>query len=266
MSLAAGDGAPESPPAPPPPSLLIVSLPKSGTVFLNATFHSSLGLANRPLCNGYFPADVLALDRVRGFVADGGAIAASHLPASPVNLQILDALVPRWVVHLRDPRASLLSWVHHIRGLHAAGHDEMLLLVTPAPPVSVLEGPLPACIAWHIDGYFRAAVAWVRAWTAATDARADRVLLTEFAALAHAEEPLCRRIAAFVEHDPARYQHRTPPRTAAAHFRNGALDEWARAFTPAQIAASTALIPPDLARRFGWRMDQPTGGTACVPP
>ena len=238
------------------PSLLIVSLPKSGTVFLNHTFHAGLGLENRPLCNGYFPADVLALDRVRSFVADGGCVAASHLPASPVNLQLLDALVPRWVVHLRDPRASLLSWVHHIRGLHAAGHDEMLLLITPAPPRSVLDGDLDACIEWHIDGYFRAAVGWLTAWTAAADARPDRVLLTEFAELVHEEEPLCRRIAAFTGFDLGAYRHSAPPRSAATHFRNGELDEWARVFTRAQIARTTALIPPALARRFGWRMEQ----------
>ena len=254
------DALPATPPPPATPSLLIVSLPKSGTVYLNSLFRKGLNLENTQLCNGYFPADVVALERLRRFVERGGLIAATHLPASAVNLQLLDALLPRWVVHVRDPRSSLLSWVHHVRRLWTEGHGEPLRQVTPSPPEPVLGSALGTCIDWHIEHYYRAAVAWTEAWVAAADARGGkRVLLTEFAALRQDEAALCRRIAAFAGFDPALYQHQPPEKTMAAHFRRGELAEWAQVFTPAQIAHTSAMIPPALSKRFGW----PIGGSAA---
>jgi DNA-binding transcriptional LysR family regulator len=44
----------------------------------------------------------------------GGYVAQSHLAPSLENLQILQHYRLKTVLHLRDPRQALLSWVHHI--------------------------------------------------------------------------------------------------------------------------------------------------------
>ena len=63
-------------------------------------------------------------------------IATEHFDASQENLQFLGALVDRWVVHIRDPRAVLVSWVHNMDRLYqdqqTAPHH--LLYVCPTPP------------------------------------------------------------------------------------------------------------------------------------
>jgi len=143
-----------------PPSLLIVSLPKSGTVYLNAALGRNLGLEHMMVCSGYFPSDHLSFDRLDTFVSRGGYIAASHIDPNPANLQLLQALLPRWVVHFRDPRASLLSWVHHVRRLYQEGRVVDLLRFAPVPPEPVLTGDIEQCIDWHIGTFFKQAIDW----------------------------------------------------------------------------------------------------------
>lgn len=236
------------------PSLLIVTLPKSGTVYLNATFQRSLNLQDIRLCNGYFPTDHLSLDRLQLFVSDGGYIASTHLDPSPANLQLLDALLPRWVVHVRDPRASLLSWVHHVRRYHQESRGIDLLRVTPVPPDKILTSNLEECIDWHIDRYLRPAIDWIGAWIDVVDRRTDgQILLTEFSALRSKEEELCRKIASFIGFDTSAYQHSPPEKTMAAHYRVGELNEWENAFTRQQIERTASMIPQRLLGRFGWK-------------
>lgn len=237
------------------PSVLVVSAPKSGTVYLNRTLERSLGLKNMRLCHGYFPHDHVSVEQLHDFVTKGGYIAATHIDPSPANWHLLDALLPRWIVHVRDPRASLLSWVHHVRRLHREGRQLDLMRVCPTPPVSVLAGNLGHCIDWHIDRFYRSLVAWIGSWVDVAAAWPHRVLLTEFAALHDNEQALCQDMAAFVGHAPSRYRHRATPRTMATHFRVGALDEWQHVFTPEQCRRTTAMLPLELCQRFGWLHD-----------
>jgi hypothetical protein len=235
------------------PSLLMVTLPKSGTVYLNAVFQQSLGLHKTQLCNGYFPRDLVSSDRLEHFMSQGGYVASTHLDASPANLQLLDAFGTRWIVHIRDPRAALLSWVHHVRRLHQEGAARALLNVTPTPPAVILTGDLGPCITWHIEQFFRPAIHWIEMWVKAAEARPNRVLLTEFAGLALQEEAFCRKISAFLGVDASGYKHRPPAKTMTVHFRLGELDEWKRVFTPEQIEQTSAMIPLDMMKRFGWQ-------------
>lgn len=236
----------------PRPGLLIISAPKSGTVYLNTVLQRTLVLENTSLCNGYFPHDHLSLERLHDFAARDGRIASSHLDPSPGNLNLLRALLPRWIVHLRDPRACLLSWVHHVRRLHHEGRHLLLLRVTPTPPPAVLEASLLDCIEWHIGRFYEPLVAWTEAWVNVARAEPDRILLTEYAALHADEGALCQQMAAFVGYAPERYRHQTAARTMETHYRVGELAEWRRVFTPDQIRRTTAILPPALCRRFGW--------------
>jgi hypothetical protein len=237
------------------PSLLVISAPKSGTVYLNTVFQRSLGLRNVGLCNGYYPRDYVSIDRLHRFATDGNQVASSHLDPNPTNLHMLTTLLPRWVVHVRDPRACLLSWVHHVRRLQKEGRHMDLLRVTPTPPASVLNGTLTDCIDWHIDRFYRPLIAWIEAWVEVASASPNRVMLTEYAALHDDEEALCREIAAFVGYPPSSYRHRAAARTMATHFRSGELHEWQHVFTRDQIRRTTAMLRPELCQRFDWPHD-----------
>ena len=243
----------------------MISVPKSGSVYLNSTLCGSLGLRNVQLCNGYFPQDHISVERLHRFVTRGGYIASSHLDPSPANLHLLETLLPRWIVHLRDPRASLLSWVHHVRGLHQAGQQLALMRVCPVPSASVLNAHLRDCIDWHIERYYRPLVAWIGAWAEVATAWPHRVLLTDFTALHEDDRALCQEMAAFVGHAPTRYRYRPAARTMVNHFRVGELNEWQRVFTSDQIRRTTAMLPDELRHQFDWPCEDAGMGVVARP-
>ena len=107
---------------PPLPSILVVTIPKSGTVFTNQMLSRGLSLEPTSVSFGYFPHYLVDIPKLVSFI-EGGQVASAHFDASPVNLQSLTAFVKKWVVHIRDPRSVTLSWVHHMNRLYSERHD-----------------------------------------------------------------------------------------------------------------------------------------------
>lgn len=241
---------PETPPRT-PFSVLVVSIPKSGTVYMNAMFRDGLELKNYVLSNRYFPEDQIYLDAMAQFQL-GGYIASTHINASQSNLQILTSFVPKWVVHFRDPRSVLLSWVHHVDRLCQEGRFTDLLRVTPVPPRDLHAWSFESRVDWHIEHFMPAVIEWMTAWLAAAEQMPDRILVTEFAALKETEAELMFKILDFLGIDPAVYQHRSPVKNIASHFRTGTYDEWREVFTTEQVEKISAMIPIGILSRFGW--------------
>jgi hypothetical protein len=95
------------------PPILVVTLPKSGSLFLLNTLTRGLSAPHlflSPL--GMYP-DAIIEERVRDFSA-GGSIAVDHIWANDRNLDILHRYGVRKIVfHYRDLRQAALSHAHH---------------------------------------------------------------------------------------------------------------------------------------------------------
>jgi hypothetical protein len=97
------------------PSIMVVSLPKSGTVYTGAALAMTLGYdyAGRPLTSGTFPKDIVWPEIAQDF-AKGGMVCTSHLQAEQRNLTLLQrAGITRGVLLVRDLRSALFSWFHY---------------------------------------------------------------------------------------------------------------------------------------------------------
>lgn len=237
-----------------PTSALLISIPKSGTVFLHNTLASLCSLKSMIISNQYFPEDQIRLDEIQQF-ARGSHIASTHLDPNPANLQLLDAYVPRWHVHFRDPRSVVLSWTHHLFRLRQEGREVEWLRVVPSPPPNYGARGFAEQVDWQIEHFLPSVIAWMEAWVPIADRHPDRILLTEFKDLVADGEGFARRIATFLDLPLAEAAHRPIEKTMdRAHFRTGTLDEWQTAFTPAQIERINVRIPAGLAERFGWTL------------
>jgi hypothetical protein len=75
------------------PSVLVVSLPKSGSIFIRRALANSLGLKTIDPSPGYFPVDHLSV-RAMKILARGGYIGQTHIDPSPLNLNIIDYYRP----------------------------------------------------------------------------------------------------------------------------------------------------------------------------
>lgn len=110
------------------PSILIASMPRSGSVSLTQSIAASLGVAVMRVSVGAFPNYLLVPRWVDAF-SPGGAVAHDHFSASPFNLRTLNEAGIREVFVLaRDPRASAASSVQleisHSRQSYPAEHVE----------------------------------------------------------------------------------------------------------------------------------------------
>jgi hypothetical protein len=233
------------------PSILMVSIPKSGTVYLNKMFVNGLGLTPCIMSNQYFPHDQLYLDAMEKF-ARGGFYLSAHINPSTENLQILDVFVPKWVVHFRDPRSVLLSWVYHVARLASETRFTDLLRVTPTPPRALHTWTFEKRVDWHVENFLPTVNQWMLDWLTIASQMSNRILITEFATLKEREQDHAGMILDFLGTDRSSYRHRPPEKTMESHFRSASYDEWREAFTPSQVKRVNGMIPPLLFDRFNW--------------
>lgn len=236
------------------PSILVVSIPKSGTVFTNLMLSRGLALEPVSISFGYFPHYLVEIPKLPSFVA-GGSVASAHFEPSPVNLQSLTYFIKKWVVHVRDPRSVVLSWVHHMNRIYGerSGGKHEHLFVYPAPPEAYYEWPFSRQIDWNIEHFLPSVVAWTRSWLATHDSRRYDILLTSFSELARDELGYIHKILDFYAIPRSLFYRPHIDKTVhGSHFRAGLEDEWHAAFSPDQIAKATAMIGQDLLKRFDW--------------
>jgi hypothetical protein len=239
------------------PSILVVSIPKSGTVFTNRMLSRGLALEPASISFGYFPHYLVNIRKLPAFV-EGGSVAAAHFEPSPVNLQSLTYFIKKWVVHVRDPRSVVLSWVHHMNRLYAERGDGKYehLFVYPAPAEIYYGWPFCRQVDWTIEHFLPSVVAWTRAWLAVHDSRRYDILLTSFSELARDELSYIHKILDFYAIPRGLFRRPQIAKTLQdSHFRAGLEDEWLYAFGSDQTAKATSMIGHDLIERFGW----PTG-------
>jgi hypothetical protein len=227
------------------PSIFLVTLPKSGTVYVSHSLSQSLGYDHTAtLVTPTFPKNIVWGEMLVDF-AKGGMVSASHMQPDAENIRLLkSAGVTRGVLHLRDPRAALQSWIHFIRGkgslLHALIDHPDYHRLSPAEQTDHM-----------IDHAFRHFADWIDNWCAVLDA--DKSL--EFLMLMH--DDLARDEATYfkriLDFHGIKGDVRAVAKSSSTHFRKGDNDDWRQAFTPAQRARVNGLMPAQLWDRFGWQ-------------
>lgn len=237
------------------PSIFLMTLPKSGSIYLLNMFQKGLGYLSFNVSPGYFPRDLADWQKVR-VAARGGAAVQTHLDASPVNLQTLRFLVPRIQVHLRDPRQATLSMLHHLCRLWKQQYDMgPMLNVLPMPQKEFFSLPLEEQIDWMVEHYLPGCIQWISEWLAVSDGHVPgpKVLLTTFEQFLQDEDAFLDRTLEFFQVPRDRFVKPKKDAEMTIHFRQGTPDEWRRVYSPQQHAKAAALIPAEWKGRFGWR-------------
>lgn len=226
------------------PSVIVASLPKSGTKYVGSTLSRTLGYDNRDrsLCSGSFPNNMI-LPHMAAEFALGGMALSAHIQCTPANMAaLLEAGIDRMVLHVRDPRATLYSWAHYVRKrdfLHQKFGDKFFSLSEEEQ------------IDRHIDDFFAKSVRWLTEWSAYLDSDPEmQVLVTLHEQLAHDEHAFFRAIFEFYGFSPDALK--TAPKDQRMNFRSGSTTEWRENIAPAQTERMTAMIPKRLFDRFGW--------------
>ena len=232
--------------------ILLNTMPKSGSVYIQKSLAKILSCQTLNVGNSYALIDQIDIRDVKKLVG-GGHVAQNHLAPSPENLRVLEHFNLKMVLHLRDPRQALLSWVHHLDWI-SRGNDasETLLYCTPHLPSDYFQSSLSSKISWQISNYLPQLITWVTRWVAIADLKNIPILITQQEELRINERALFDSILQFHNLTFDYALPNLPKTLEATHYRLADPTEWNWTFTPDQKAQATSLIPPSLQQRFSW--------------
>lgn len=220
------------------PSVAMVTLGKSGSISVANIFNSGFNLPS-------FAYSLGMSEVIESFVRDfarGGACYSTHLEPKLANVQRLKAAgVEKIVVHVRDPRQSLLSMIHHV----SKYPDQM--------PERIRRNLHEPSIRERMDDFLELyfwAIGFIQRWC---DAEKElNILFSTFEEFVCDRTAFTKRYVAFYGHADRFSWHDALNFSGDTHFRLGRVDEWREVFPKKTAEFLTSVIPPAMLDRFNW--------------
>ncbi len=240
------------------PGMLFNTMPKSGSIYISNYLSNGLRLGQMKVATSLFPDDLVLRDRL-DILAAGDVISQQHVPARDINLRFIAARIPNIVVHLRDPRQAMLSWVHHLNNFNQNRHERGCVLgleaTSPALPNGYFDWPFERKIDFQIEHHLAQLVEWTMGWVSTADSNPYglAVHITTFERYVAAPRMTIEGILSFFGVPDSQFDwEAAPAKTPRTHFRRGLTEEWRSVFTAQQIEKSTQTVPAVLRDRFSW--------------
>lgn len=232
------------------PSIFIVTLPKSATVYIANSIASSLGYTlTQTMVTPTFPKNIVWAAMANDFTR-GGMVSVSHMQADIFNMRaVKQAGIRKGVLHIRDPRAALLSWVHFM-GKKVAQHDTGVASILNPAGQGFLDQSFEKQVDSCIEIFYTHCINWITDWMdqLKADPRMD-FLVVSHDELVSDERAYFDRILKFYDLSG---DISAVKRDESTHFRKGDNSEWREVLTPAQIQRMNDAIPDWMWERFGW--------------
>lgn len=261
--------------------ILVSTLPKSGTMFIFNMLHKGLGLKELPVTGSrqmHFPL----IDELMPVFADDQVIYAGHISADFRNLLNICLSLDRFILHVRDPRAALVSSAHYISYRAAQGFsaDKVCTfpeLWHPQWSNSGFTKKCDICIESIYKDYIQFLKEWFKAlqidfaqprqdvYTLSTDKIAKpeayehcpkastQVLLTTHEELVIlGEEAFFEKILTFYGIEKRLYKKPALKKNMELNFREGRTDSWKKELTDEQQARVTVMLPEAWLTFFNW--------------
>jgi tetratricopeptide (TPR) repeat protein len=234
------------------PPILLSTLPKSGSVFIASQLSTALRMPLvrlRPLGS---EASGPAASWLESF-ANGGVLAQEHLPSSEHHLEVMRRLgVDRCVVHVRDPRSTAISMLHHLDKLNKQRSVGQIVAQRKVG-VAFFSKPFADKLAQVMETIFLEHLRWLEDWVEyARRPGGVLVLFTNYESLHHDPQVLFGDILRFYGIPPDTADFSVEHEKSRAHHRKGNLEEWREVLSPAQQTAAWEKMRA-VAERFGWK-------------
>lgn len=224
------------------PSIVLVTQAKSASVSVGRIFNSGFNLPS-------FSYSLMTLEVIDSWARDyarGGACNNIHLEPDPHNIARLKrAGLDKVIVHIRDPRQSLLSLIHHFPRYP----QDSPVLARGAFDREPIGRQLDVMFLTYLEG-----IRWIQRWV---DAEKEiQILFSTFEDFVMDRDRFMERYIEFYggpreffSYDAAVSEHAGTD----YHFRRGQIDEWRSVFSAAQAKRLSEWLPETLKSRFGWR-------------
>lgn len=224
------------------PSVAFIPQGKSGSVTLGTVFTNGFRLP----CVAYSLVTRRVIPSWAKDYARGGAAYVTHLYPESVNISRLkESGISKVIVHVRDPRQALLSFVHHIdrypMDFPQLNNDDYRRL-TLNKKIDVV-----------FDEWYPVTVDWIEGWAKA--AGEMDILFSTFEEFRTSPQSVVERYLAYYGGDRSWFDSSTVfshDEKTDYHFRRGEIDEWRRVFSPEQIERVNGALSEEVRLLFGW--------------
>lgn len=238
--------------SPPGQSVVVVSMPKSGTVYINQLLAKGLGYWSSDIGYGHFPGALpdFNLLKVR---AQGGWVSSQHYEPESLTVRRLDKYIKKWIVHIRDPRSVLLSWVHHIDHYGTKDFDDVDDGFYPESLQDYLKLDFSEKVDRNIEKFLPLIITWLKKWLLIIDSQKYNILLTTYDEFVESEEKFVHKILQFYNFPTNSFKMPAIEKNvSSSHFRKGSRDEWRALLSSSQLNQVNEMIGQDILNRFGW--------------
>ncbi len=236
-------------------NIVIAALAKSGSTYTTVKLANSLDYEIGSINQWK------NIDYMKNFKNGNPKILKTHILPTKGNLGKLRRYTgDKIVVHVRDPRASILSAVYH-----AIESAEKIASggVASAKPREIkfqqeyLGYTLEQKKEFIINDGFMYQIKWIRDWCMTKEIEDKKkngfkIIITTYDEMITDEDNFFERFYKHFGIDKDDIKDVVIAKDKKVRFRSGNPNEWRTAFTQEQIARINEMLPEDLANRFGW--------------
>lgn len=232
-----------------------VAMPHSGSTYISKKVAEALKTTWFPVHAGY-ELDQYILDWTKlGKSIRNRGVSICHIPASRGNRIVLRQHVTRCVVHVRDPRQSILSWIHKIESKLNNKEYEWYERIAPALPQGYASMSLEDRLWWQLENEFLKRVDMVQGWMdyQATNEAPVKILFTTHHDLKQFPQLLFTTIMNYFNL-PSNYFNLEINRGESRkyNFRKGSCNEWQEVYSEEQKKYADKILTDAMKTRFEW--------------
>lgn len=237
------------------PGIFLNTMPKSGSVYISKTIQSGLDIEFYFISPAYFLSDIFDKFKLHQLVTQGGAISQAHIFPHPINRNLLNIIPTKMIIHVRDPRQALLSFIHHVN----KNKDKTDVIATLDIGVEICSSyftlNLEEQIDFMIEYYYPLLIGWLEAWlhTSKSPEFKSQIMFTRYEDFHQNANEFYLSILKFYNIEPRFFK--APEflkQKGRLHYRAGKIDEWREVFNSSQIEKVNRGLPQEIYDFFGW--------------
>lgn len=236
----------------PDTAIFLNTLPESAQYYLVKQLADFYKLQTFMVSKKTFPTDAINERTFTTFVqGKDDYITPASLPPTKYNINLLNAQLGKMVLHVRDPRDALVSWIEYTE--RHRNHPMTLGLISPVPPAEYFGWSYSKKADWQINNFYTYSVKWLEEWTAFLTSNPQlQVLVTHFEEVATDPLHAFREIVAFYGTDPELLTEKQINALTKLQYNTDAseIGMWRNKLTPEQQQKITSMLPDQVAQFF----------------
>jgi hypothetical protein len=237
------------------PPILLFALPKSGSIYIQRALRRTLKVEVRHVGGSGIYGGWLSYTDLCRF-SKGNVVSREHMnPRAELPGILADFDIHRAVVHVRDPRAAIVSFTRMMdRNLPKRGLRYIAFTCEQALPGEYLNWNFDQRLRWQIEHMMPRMVDWIDGWVNIADHSQNvKFLVTDFSELARDSQAFIEKLLKFYEVPYQRDWLRIPRREVGLNNIHSSTEPARRpSLSPEITALLNAGVPDHLIQRFGW--------------